>query len=324
MNNLLGKIREKGITGIVLALYYRRFLPIYFLTGFFLITLFLLLRPFIQIKIGRLFEQRIGHLAIEPEIFLRQLKLGSISNKPFYMFLCDPKKVANRQIYRMLKGKLRIIESQFLLSVYQTVLPILKTIPLFQPLSHSIENCLEFAKASPVLKFNKLEELQGDEMLSRLGFVKGEDWFVCIFARDSAYLNKTIPNGDWRYHNIRNIDIDKFNEATQFLLDQGAWVFRIGSVVEKPMKISHPRLIDYPYSDICCDFMDVYLVAKAKFILGTSSGITNTAWVFNVPTMMIGTVHFLDIPLGKNSFFIPKKIKDLLSDSYLSFFVALR
>ena len=201
-------MQNKGIKGALLAVYYRRLYPLHFFTGIFIIALFWLIKPFKQIKVGKLFEERLGHLAQEPELFLRQQQLGMIAKEPLYIFLIDQKKVANQQLYKMLKRELYTVDSQFLLSVYFLVLPILKNTQFFQPLSHKTENCLEFAKASPVIKFTAQENRRGEETLSRLGFVNGKDWFVCIFARDAAYLNKTIPQGDWRYHNITDFHSD--------------------------------------------------------------------------------------------------------------------
>jgi putative glycosyltransferase (TIGR04372 family) len=248
--------------------------------------------------------------------------LGTISRKPIYFFLCDANKVANHQLYKMLKRHINCIESKFLLDLYTQLLPLFKHTPFYQPLTHNRFNYIEFAQTEPKLVFTQQEKKQGEKILSTLGFKPGKDWFVCIFARDSAYLSKTFPDNDWSYHNIRNMDINSFKLATEMLLEQGAWIFRIGNIVEKPMEISHKRFVDYPFSTLRSDFMDIYLVAHARFVLGSSSGITNTAWIFNVPTVIVGCAAFLEMPLGQGSINIPKRIKKKESGEYLSYAAA--
>ena len=58
--------------------------------------------------------------------------------------------------------------------------------------------------------------------------------FVCIFARDAAYLNHNIPYNDWNYHNVRNSDRDclaenesGFISLAQFCTSNYDWEFSL-------------------------------------------------------------------------------------------------
>ena len=83
--------------------------------------------------------------------------------------------------------------------------------------------------------------------------------YVCVFARDDAFLNKSMEFQNWDYHDHRNSDIDDFIEAAKYLIAKGLTVIRIGSIVKKPISYSHPRLIDYSVSEHQSEFLDIFL-----------------------------------------------------------------
>ena len=145
------------------------------------------------------------------------------------------------------------------------------------------------------------------------------DNYICIFARDSAYLNKTIPFQNWGYHNKRNSDIDSFIETIKFLIKKGFTVIRVGSIVQKPVSYSHPKFIDYSVSELQCDFLDIFLVGTCKFFLGSPSGISDVSTVFDNPMVNVQMSEFDIAPFGKNCIYIPKKFKFVKTNQYLKF-----
>ncbi|SVD70264.1 uncharacterized protein METZ01_LOCUS423118, partial [marine metagenome] len=82
-----------------------------------------ILKPFFWLKVGKLHHGRIGHLALETEVFLRKRQLGKFPDSPFYCFLCDSRGIANRQLLTMYKRVLRVYESRIAVSIFDGILP---------------------------------------------------------------------------------------------------------------------------------------------------------------------------------------------------------
>ncbi|BAM12030.1 hypothetical protein HCN_0770 [Helicobacter cinaedi PAGU611] len=161
--------------------------------------------------------------------------------------------------------------------------------------------------------FTDSEKQDGDRILEEMGIGKN-DWFVCVFARDSAYLDKHYggydENGDrtntWLHNDYRDSDIDSLNLAIDEILARGGFVVRLGKVVAKAMSYKHDKVIDYPLSKWRSDFMDIYLQYRAKFVLSSStSGATDVCSLFDTPYCGVNTPAYWNIPY-KNAIQIPK------------------
>ncbi|WP_238700400.1 TIGR04372 family glycosyltransferase [Helicobacter jaachi] len=163
-----------------------------------------------------------------------------------------------------------------------------------------------------VFYFTKEEKQEGDRILQEMG-IGQNDWFVCIFARDSAYLDKTYGEFDeitggkaWAHHDYRDSDIDSLNLAIDEILARGGFVVRLGKIVEKAMSYKHARVIDYPLTQWRSDFMDIYLQYRAKFVLSSStSGATDVVSLFGTHYCGANMPANWNPPY-KNSIWIPK------------------
>jgi putative glycosyltransferase (TIGR04372 family) len=289
------------------------------------ILILYILKPIVWLKLGRLHADRLGHLAVNTDIFLRRLQLGIYSDEPFYCFFCSPKGLANRQVLTMFKRVLNIYESRILTLIFNGMLPLLKRTPFHQPLGLDCSEYYEFNYAKSSLSFTSEEIEKGRKILSQMNVDLDQDEFVCIFARDNAYLQDIVSHMDWSYHDSRDCDIDGLIVSTQYLIEKGFKVIRVGSKVNKAINFSHKNLIDYPFSGLQSEFMDVFLLANCRFVLESgASGLTNLADIFDRPVARINTVEFGIIPIGKNCLYIPKKFKYQNTKDYLHFNDALK
>ena len=133
-------------------------------------TIFILwlLKPFIWIKVGFLICERIGHLALNTDIFLRRRQLGIYPDGPFYCFLCNPHNLANRQLLNMWKRVIPVVEGRVLSWLYYGMLPILKKTPFYQGLPMDSNEYYEFNNAKPSLYFTPEEMNKGRNLLYKL------------------------------------------------------------------------------------------------------------------------------------------------------------
>jgi putative glycosyltransferase (TIGR04372 family) len=282
-----------------------------------------LIEPFRKVRLGILYTQRIGHLAGNCDLFLRQRQLASDDDKTVYAFFgWDP---ANRQMLTMLKRHMPIIEHRMLTRVLFYIRPILSRTRFFQSLSWSNHDYEFFSKGRATLTFTDAEEEEGRRCLREMG-IGAEDWFVCFHARDSAYLNAWRPEHRelWRTRDFRNSNIVNYLAAADFVTSMGGFAIRMGSVVASPLPdTGNPKIIDYATRHRS-DFMDIFLCAKCRFFIGTNSGLFVVATAFDVPVALVNLQ-----PLGLNAFrngdlFIPKLLRDEKSEHILTFGEAFR
>jgi putative glycosyltransferase (TIGR04372 family) len=295
-----------------------------FLLAFPLILILWTLKPFFWLKIGKLHHGRIGHLALETDLFLRRRQLGIYPNGPVYWFLCDSRGTANQQLLAMFKRVMPIYESRILVSMFDGMHPIFKYTPFYQPLGLKNNEYFEFNSGSPSIYFTSDEIQKARALLKRMNIDYDKDKYVSIFARDSAFLEKTMPFNKWGIsHDIRNSDIDLCLEAIKFLIEKGFTVIRLGAAVHKPIAWSHPKLIDYAVSEHRCDFLDIFFLQTCEFYIGGPSGISEVPVIADVPRLSVNYAEFGYLPFGKNCLYIPKRHRFIKTGRYLSFKEAL-
>jgi putative glycosyltransferase (TIGR04372 family) len=83
---------------------------------------------------------------------------------------------------------------------------------------------------------------------------------------------------------------------------RGGWCIRMGAPSMKPLP-PMPRVIDYARSVFKSDLMDVFLCARCRFFLGSSSGLFLISSAFGVPAALTNMA-----PLGCGYGFSPKDL----------------
>lgn len=260
------------------------------------------------IRLGFLYHERLGHLALNTDLYLRRRHLGLIPRNEIHIFFIYAP--ANRQLVKMFSRQMLLIDSTVLAKILAPI-GLLRT-RFWIPLPFLGNEYKEFNSAPPQIAFTTAEEERGREFLRRMG-IGPADWYVCIFARDHRYYRTFSPHTDIAFSDHRNADIDSYDLAIQTILDAGGWVIRMGSCVEKPLRFKHSRVIDYA-SSFREDFADVYLTAHARFFIGTTSGASDLAVLFDVPFVGVNWVPVGYAPFGRNAIFIPKRIVERKRD----------
>ncbi|WP_110581858.1 TIGR04372 family glycosyltransferase [Helicobacter cinaedi] len=261
-------------------------------------------------RVTTLISCRIGHLALNTDLFVRQRK--SDTNERI-IFLA-PLPVSNEFLLQRWSEIIEVVS----LSKHPFYVRCLSLLLFFKS-KYAFELPYEgneydiYLNTKSSFYFTDSEKQDGDRILEEMGIGKN-DWFVCVFARDSAYLDQTFEysvNHDtgergWSYHDYRDSDIDSLNLAIDEILARGGFVVRLGKVVAKAMSYKHDKVIDYPLSKWRSDFMDIYLQYRAKFVLSSStSGATDVCSLFDTPYCGVNTPAYWNIPY-KNAIQIPK------------------
>jgi len=270
---------------------------------------------FYNIQIIKLWTHRIGELCLENEAFLDKIiNNKSYKNKNFIVlsYLIE-KDISNRTLYDLYKNIFRKYKNIFFLekNIFNKYLQYaLKNKLINKKLILNIEqksNAYElFTNKKPIIKFTKKDIINGDKILKKLNITKP---FVCIFARDSKYTHTTFKHYSWSHNDYRNFDIDTYELTIKYLIEKGYIVVRIGNIVSKELAFKHPQCIDYPYSDFQSDFMDIFLISKCQFIMGSTSGLVDVSCAFSIPRIGVNYMPIDHAPYSTNKdIFIPKKL----------------
>lgn len=114
--------------------------------------------------------------------------------------------------------------------------------------------------------------------LEKFGLSKNQK-FVCLHVRDFHYRK------DKGRKNYRNSNINNYIDCIKYLIKKNFYVFRIGDPPTNKIRFKNTKFIDYPASEIKSAYMDLYLIKKCEFYIGTQSGPMDTAYLFNKPVL---------------------------------------
>ncbi len=248
-----------------------------------------LLRPFFLIRFGFLENQRLGHYAVNPELYLCEQDAGIQPKKTFDIFYkIDPTFTCNRQLEKMWKrsGRIRVWEIGRFLSITNRCIPGYQKHTVALPIDRDIYGLYD--RFSTHVSFTYDEEDKGREALGKMG-IPEEAKFVCFHSRDSAYLDAVFPRGGWDYQRHRDSDIDNFIPAAEELARRGYYAIRMGAVVKKPLNTNNPLIIDYA-TQFRTEFLDIFLGAKCAFYLGDPCGMNAIPFIFRRPIISTNSI----------------------------------
>ena len=164
------------------------------------------------------------------------------------------------------------------------------------------------------LSFSKNEEKAGKVYLSRLGITNNE-YYICVNVRNS-YHSTLIGLDSRDVKSIRNANIQNYFSAINFFLLNKVKVILVGDyspdlIIPKNI-LEDDNFIYYSYHEVRNDFLDLYLIANAKLLFGTNTGLFEAATLdssfdhFYGFTDAIG-IHQL-VSYRRNAFIFPKAL----------------
>ncbi len=276
-----------------------------------------LLRPLVVIRFGALPSPRIGPLAASVELYLCERDAGLHGRRTLDMFY-HILPVCNHQLKTMWDRTLRVWGFARSLDRVNRWLP--GGHPHWIPMQPHKDRDLQalLPQQPPHLSFTPAEETQGRRFLDHCGVQEGVP-FVCFQARDLAYLATVYPERNWDYHSYRSTAIHSYLPAMEELARRGYAAFRVGAVVQTPLRSTHPRIIDYATNGRT-EFLDIYLGARCHFGLGDPSGILCIPMIFRRPRALVGAIPFEHLPSwGPHDVCIPKKLWLAAEHRFLTF-----
>ena len=159
----------------------------------------------------------------------------------------------------------------------------------------------------------------GDKKLKEMGIL-GD--YVCFFARQGRYLKEHLGIDSGDVQQERCSHIENFNLMSERLWSRGIQSVRMGYLVEG--MFDAPGGVDYA-NRYRSEFMDFYVLFRAKFLISGPSAMTHMANLFDKPLVMVNmpvitfnadSLNYCD---RKQDIFLPKKMYDTHKKRYLTF-----
>ena len=155
----------------------------------------------------------------------------------------------------------------------------------------------------------------GELALKKFG-LPDDTWYVTLHVRESGYRGepKEFAGANWR--NANPLDYIK---ACKAVTEAGGWIFRMGDPSMTPLP-HIPQVIDFAFHESCSDWMDVFLHATCRFMIGTSSGPIRIPRYFGKPVLFTNNTniyHYFN--LMEHDLYLRRLLKQNGDNKHLSF-----
>jgi len=170
-----------------------------------------------------------------------------------------------------------------------------------------IQSIWQKKQYEPLIKIRREHQEAGKINLKKLG-VAENDWYVVLHIRNNFKKDNLSSY---------NPSVNSFNKGIKSIIRRGGKVIVFGDKKLNPIKIN--GVINYPQTIYKSDWMDLFLLSNAKFILGTSSGPSVVAYILGTPVAMTNYASTISNYLSSNDLFIPKHFYNLSTNEKVNF-----
>jgi putative glycosyltransferase (TIGR04372 family) len=249
---------------------------------------------------------RIGHLAAEPDLFLKD---GLLGRRRWYygVIVSPPGAAANECLLDYWSRHITAVRSPFWAWIVSKLnrfaylrydlgrytVAIDRTAP-------AIALQRAWGSRPALLSLEEKHRREGRARLAELGVARDAE-FICFHCREEGY-----SPSDEVLHSFRNATVENYLRAVAELTRRGFWCIRMG---DPSMRRLQPmdRVIDYAHLEVRSDWMDIFLSADCRFFLGSASGLSEVATVFGRPCAMANQVPLSTVlKFGPADVAIPK------------------
>jgi len=265
-----------------------------------------------------IFTERIGHLALEPDCLFKEVILGKIKKRK-WIFLKRGRIIANQHLLKYWICNFITIDNSLLCYLFKAMSSLglmsqnIKNYARKDNQPHEVYRVYSLWKnRKPLLELSRDDKDWGDEQFNILG-IPSNSWYACLHVREKGYSDV-----DESIQSYRNADIRKYLSAIQYIVSKGGWVVRMGSSCSQKLP-DMLNVVDYAHSKHKSERLDVVLCARARFVLGSTSGLCIVSTVFGVPVAIANCAPPGGLGFNQDDISIPKKIFDTRKQVVLSF-----
>lgn len=170
--------------------------------------------------------------------------------------------------------------------------------------------------SSPIVQFSEKEYKEAWEKMDQLGI---KEPFICVFARDSAYLAQR--SDVFSYHDYRDYNIKNFNLLIKYLKGENVQVVRVGTVSKGCLE--GENVVDIT-NDNYDEILDLYVNSKCMWWIGCNSGAEEIPGLFRRKKIGINISNIIDTYwtslycMNRGCCYIPKLYYSYKKQRYLN------
>lgn len=255
--------------------------------------------PLVQVLIPNLLTLYFfGELAARLDLWIKAQHLGLIDRARNILF-APPGSIAHPALLSYWRDHVEVVEDPAAIAdlderhrgsiVFLDYIPLPNGSTLRRDLAHAVVHGLwEDQRKGALLTLTPEHRERGRALLRAQG-MPDDAWFVCLHVREAGFHGDIAP---WSLNRHRNADITSYEPAIRAITERGGWVVRIGDPSMRPLP-ELPQCIDCARAGRRADWVDLFLIGSARFLLGMPTGPYSVAMAFGVP--VLGTNWF---PLG--------------------------
>lgn len=253
------------------------------------------------------------------------IKLGVLearNREDTILYLPPGSRVANRFLLRQLAAHLRLVEDPAELPFEPSALQALHydllgprqsngtTASIWDVAAKTYQRWQQSGKG-PLLTLSLDIEARGWAALQNTGISQGS-WFVALHVREGSWDGRNTG-----MHGIRSAEVASYLPAIAEITRRGGWVVRMGDPSVRPLP-PLPNVLDYCHSAIRADWMDVFIAARCRFMVGTNSGPAYISALYGRSAVLTNWWPHAQRPLQTSDIFIPKMLRRLGDGRYLT------
>tara|TARA_B100000963_G_C22585545_1_gene652914 strand:- start:444 stop:1631 length:1188 start_codon:yes stop_codon:yes gene_type:complete len=286
------------------------------------ILLYLVLRLFLKIKIGKIETNLFGHLLPQTDIFICENYKKLYKNLIVIWF--TDKIICNKYILNKFKKHLIILPRHILepVNLFFSYFNFKEYLNYYYfDKKHNLylygkkEDNYNLIKEYPSpIEFTEVEINRGLKMLKSFGLDKN-DKFVCFSSRSGNYKNE-------KFIAVKNSNIDNQKKGINFLINKGYKALRLGKNHTKKIKWASENIIDITTDNDENDFINLYALSKCEFFISSGGGVAYMGSLMRKHRLLIDYFKFSLLyheHLDFTPMLIPKKIYSLKNKSFLKY-----
>ena len=162
----------------------------------------------------------------------------------------------------------------------------------------------------PLIEIRQKDKKLGKKLISK---ITKKNWFVTLQVREAGYRHNDYLSLDTG----RNARLQSYSKAISYISKKNGCVIRLGQKIEK--KIKSKNFIDYGSSKYKSEFLDIYIISKAKFHIGTVSGLSFIPIIFGKTKNVLTNINPPNFAFGLGSIGVPKLYKSIKNKKFLRY-----
>jgi putative glycosyltransferase (TIGR04372 family) len=271
---------------------------------------------FLKIKLLAAPLEAIGHQIFDLECFFYEKKKYQFNFKP--LILTSGKFIANKHLLKYQKKKYKFLEvnNKFLCLIlfYQKLFKNVTFDTNSYVATRKAAKCYQILKKNDLsIKLDKSDILKAEKILRSIN-LKIKKKIVILHVRDNSF--KPFDGETYRSSKIKNYGL-----AINYLLKNGYQVIRIGN--QGMTKNSYGNKI-FDLSKFKFDedlqLLQLYLVNKCHFFIGTCSGPYKFATILKKPILTVDMAPMsLMFPVARKAIALPKLYKNIKTKKIINF-----